>query len=208
MDIIPGILTDKEFKYFKESTYAALAAVSADILSNALNAYIDSPEADSDVVESLQEYMGSLLERYRLNKRVLDEDTISYIDSLVPETMASQDVDYTQIVEKLQFLEDSYTNLVISVAPRNRRLFDNFLKEILDVLICMHNKGVSPAYPDIMDRIKGNQFLFYSPNEKTRVTKVSRVVSARRRWTLTLNGAKYLLYCQEHGIGLQERRRF
>ncbi len=208
MDIIPGLLTETEFRFFDSDTYEALTAVASDIVCDQINQYIDSPDADSAIVDALEAHMGDILSRFRLNKRIIDEKVIDYIDSLVPETLAQQDVDYQQIIDKLQFLEDNYTSIVINVTPSKKQDYENFVSAIFKVTCSMRSQGVNTTYPDLVSAIEDNKFIFYTPGQKTRTTKVNRVLSTRRKWTMALNGSRYLLYCQEHDIDAAERRRF
>ncbi len=208
MDVIPGILTERELRYFTDEDYHALAGVSAEIVCNHINNYIDDANSDPEIVNRLQTNMGSLLARYRLNKRVTDEDTIAYIDSLVPEALPQQSDEYQNVIDRLQFLEGNYTSIIVTIPPRKKPMYMDFLSSLLSVLDRMSKDEVSPTYGNLLQRIDANKFMFYVPNEKTRTTRMNRIISTRRKWTLALNGARYLQYCQENGIGAAERRRF
>ena len=208
MDIIPGILTDHEFRYFEEKDYRALEKVADDVICRFLNDYMACPEADQGVKSDLERYMGAKLRCYALSSYVLNEKLVEYVDSIAPEAMAFQNVDYQQIVDRLQILEDDYSSLIFDVMPRKKEHYNEFLKCVTDVVQRMLKSGTTTVYQNVTERIRANSFLFYTPNEKGRRTGISKLSATKRKWTIALNGAKYLIFCNNNGIDVPERRRF
>lgn len=208
MDIIEGILTDKELKYFNEEAYAALADVVDVTLCESIYDYVNSPDADPSIVANLYKYLKTKIDSYEVEKYVRDNNILAYIDTLSPETMALQPMDYQTIIDKLDFLADNHSSILSVTVPRTKAMYTRFIKAVKEVLNDMSKAKVSPTYNNVIGRINANSFIFYVPGEKSRTTPVAKVGRTRRKWIVALNGAKYLKMCTERNIDVADRRKF
>lgn len=208
MTIIPGLLTDKEFAYFKPEDYAALGKLLNDVLASYLRAYVDNPKADSYVADCIQQFLGSLIESLTFHNILLEKGIIDLVAYITPEALIGENIDTKDAYEKLKFLEDNITKLRMSIPVRKREDWEDFRQCMIIVVSRMRDAGVSPSHPDLISLLDSNKFIFYKPNERPHSTKSGIISSKRRQWTMCLRGIEFLNHCNEKNIPVLSRRVF
>lgn len=208
MDVFPELLGELEFKFFSPETYEALKGVLDDTLSKDIKDYMENPEADPEVVDCMEQFLGPTLTSMTMHFVLQEKGIIDLIHGLVPETLPSTKVDLDDLIEKLSFLEQNSDKLMTSIPKRNRAAWETFLNSMHGVVSRMREAGVNTTYSNLIARLEANKGVFYVPNGTSHGTKCSAVSMRRRQWLLSLRGAEFMQYCNEHGVNYKDRRRF
>lgn len=208
MDVFPELIGELEFSFFSPSDYLALRGVLNDVLANDIRKYMKDPRANPAVVDSISKYIGSTIESLTMHFIMKENGTLDLVRSLVPETLPSSNIDLDDLIGKLTFLEQNESKLMSVIPGRKRADFDVFMGAIKAVLDRMSLSGTKPTYPDVLNRIKANSFVFYSPNEKSYATGSNIVSLKKRQWTTVLRGAQFMQRCNKENISYPERRKF
>ena len=208
MDVIPGLLGEAEFREFTDTDYAIFGDILDDKLAKYIRDYINNPEADPEIVKSIKNNMGDLVKSLTLHFELQDRGIIKMLESLSPETITLPECDLDSIEESLEFLTNNSNILRYDIAPRTKESYSQFISMIEKVITRMQMNGVATTYPNLLKRIDSNKFVFYIPNDKGHTTSCGIVASKSKQWQSCLSGIKYLKYCNEHGIGVLNRRNF
>lgn len=208
MDIFPNLIGEAEFALFTEQDYLALSGVLNDTLAKYIKDYIENPEANPEVVSAIVSNIGHLVDSLTFHYVLIDKGIIELIGKLSPETLVSSNADFDTIKEKLKFLEDNIGKLRVTITARSKAAYDSFRTSISGVLARQKEAGIEPSYPNLLERIEGNKFAFYVPNDKGHPTGTAVVNSRRRVWVMCLRGLEYKEYCDNHGINYIKRRLF
>lgn len=208
MDVIPSLLGETEFREFTKSDYAVFGDILDDNLAKYIKDYMNNPNADPEIVESIKSNMGGLIKSLTIHFELQDRGIIKMLESLSPETITLPECDLDSIEESLEFLVDNYNNLKLDIAPRSRENYNQFISMLKGVVARLQDKGIPTTYPNLLKRIESNKFVFYIPNDKGHTTSCNIVVTKSKQWKSCLSGIKYLKYCNERGIGILNRRSF
>lgn len=208
MDIIPQILTEREFSEFSWEDYRALQNVLDDTLSKYIKDYISNPEADATIVEAITTYLGPTIESLTFHYDLQERGILDLVSKLSPENLLTTNLDLNDIYAKLSYLEQNVDKLRTMIPGRTKESFNDFLEAIKGVVRRMADKGLQPTYPDVIKRIENNKFIFYVPNDKGHRTGSNVINSRRRQWTMCLRGIEFTKYCEEHNYNYFQRRAF
>jgi hypothetical protein len=208
MDIFPNLLGDAEFRNFTQQDYAVLSGVLNDTLAKYLSDYIKNPEADPKVVQDIKDNLNDYIESLTFHFILRENGTLDLIGKISPETILSSGADLNDIYTKLKYLEDNISKLRTFIPPRTKTNYTDFVQMISRVVGTMIANNQQPTYPDIMQRIGSNKFVFYIPGDSGHNTGTGIVNSRRRQWTMCLRGLEYKKYCDDNGINLFRRRVF
>lgn len=208
MDIFPKLLSDKDFMYFTEGDYYALGKVLDEVTASYLLGYINHESADSKVKEDIQTYLGTTISSLTFHVKLKESGLVDLVRNLSPESLAVTDVDLDNLIDRLSFLEENVDKIRTIIPARNAKDYQEFYACMSGVVARMALEGNCPTYPDVLERIKANKFLFYTTGEKDHPTGVGIINSKRRQWTIALNGARWLKYCKENGVDTVARRKF
>lgn len=208
MDVFPELIGEKELSYYTPSDYLALRGVLNDVLARDVVAYTKNPLANPGVVKAIEENLGSALESLTMHFTLMENGTFDLVKSLVPETLATASVDYDDLIERLTFLEENANKLLTVIPGRKRIDYDKFRASIAAVVERIRQAGDTPTYPDLLQRVDENSFVFYVPNEKDHSTFSGVINQRKRQWTTVLQGARYIKRCNEEKVSYPDRRRF
>lgn len=208
MDIFPELLGENEFKCFTEKHFEALKDVLNDVLAKCIKDYIESPDADAEVVQAIEKYLGPTIESMTMHIVMKENGVLDLVRGLVPENLPTMDIDLDELIDKLKFLEDNSPKLMTSIPKRTRDSWDMFFCSMKDLDNVMKAAGIPRTYNDFVERIKENQFVFYIPNAKATSTGSQAVNLKRRQWIISLRGAEFMKYCNAKNIPFYERRLF
>lgn len=200
MDILPKILGEKEFKHFTKSDYAALSSVLDDVTARYLQDYCANPNADKEVVTAIEENLSGSITSLTFHLELKKRGLIDLVQGLAPESLVYADVNLDELIEKLSYLEEHQGDIKSTIPGRCKDDFRRFEAAVSGVISRIYASGSTPTYPDIMERLSANKFLFYQTGEKEHTTGVGILNSKKRQWTLALNGAKWLKYCNERNL--------
>lgn len=208
MDVLPGLLGDKEFSYFTPTDYMALKGVLNDTLASHIKDYTNSPMANPSVVSSIQQFLGPTIESLTFHEVLIERGIPELIQSTMPQHLATSGIDLDELLDKLTFLEENEDKLLTTIPARSKEDWKTFLSAMSKVESRMRSSGDKPTYTEWIKRIEANSRVFYAPREKERETG-NRVFSTRKRqWMTTLRGAQYIKRCEEENIPYHERRKF
>lgn len=208
MDVFPSLIGEKEFSYFSPADYMSLRGVLNDALAKDIRDYMSNPLANPAVVENINKHLGSVIDSLTMHFVLSENGTLDLVRGLVPETLPSSNADLDKLIEQLSFLEQNESKLMSTIPGRKRADYDRFLSSIEDVLIRMAQVKDEPTYPDILERIEANSFVFYTPNEKAHSTGSQAISLRKRQWMTVLRGAQFMKRCNEENIPYPERRKF
>lgn len=209
MDVFPDLIGEAEFMFFNDATYSALEGVMDDLVASYLDTYCKDPNANPDIVNSIQEHLGTQIKSLIFHLVLKDKGIVDLITHLSPETVLQlESDDLNNIYDKLKYLNDNINYLMPSIPGRTKEAWSTFYDEFCHVLMRQRSAGVSPTYPNIKERLEANKFVFYVPNSKGHSTYTGIVNSKRRQWTMCLHGIEYDRYCAEHNIQENQRRAF
>lgn len=208
MDVLPNLIEESIFANFTSKDFEAVAGVMNDAIAKDLDNYTKNPDADPMVVDKIKMFLGNIIENFTMHFILQEKGTIELVQGLMPTNLASSGVDLDKLIEQLKYLEDNAGRLMSKMPARSKEDFDRF-RDALSKTICrMNAAGTPPTRSDTLKRIDANRFVFFVPNAKPSYTGCGVIMSKRNNWMISLRGAEYLKYCQEHNISYNDRRAF
>lgn len=208
MDIIPGLITDKEFKYFEVDDYVALGKLLNDMSAKYIKSYMENPDADKRVVDYMENFLGTIIESMTFHFTLQEKGIIDLVTYITPEALVGSDINYDDAYEKLKFLEDNIDKLRMMIPIRNKDDWTAFRSRMDNLVLRMRAANDAPTYPDFLDRLDVNKFVFYKPNEKSHSTRSGIISSKRRQWAMCLRGIEFIRHCESNNIPVLNRRVF
>lgn len=208
MDVINNILGEKELSYFNSDDFGNFLGVMDDNVARQVKRYLNSPEADQNIVDYAKKYIGDRVESLTMHFTLQEMGITQLLSKLSPEVLLSSEADIDDIYDKLKFLEQNVDKLLVTIPARPKSAFEQFKTSVQNVIIRMGQAGEAPTYPEIPERIAANMVLFYKPNDKGHSTGAGIVNSRRNSWLQCLRGIEYTKYCDEHGVNAVDRRAF
>lgn len=207
IEIIPGVLYDSDFRFFDEQTYSAMYYVLDDVLCNHLATYTENPNADAAIVENINKYYGKIIQSYQLPRKLKEMGILDLVYNLTPQSLLNLDIDIDNVIEKIGYLYDKSKDIVVTYGVRKREHYDNLCAALTAVARRKRDAGCYDN-PEMLKAVTDNSFLFYTAHERLRSTGLSAINDRRRSWLVSLRGAQFLKYCNEHNIPTNERRAF
>lgn len=203
--VIPQLISEEDFLYFNEETYAALLPLLDDVLCKYLSDYMSNPEANQQVVDAIDKHYHSIIESYTLPAKLEEMGVFSLVATITPQAVVNLDIDRNEVIEKLSFLDKHCAKTISSVQPRTAANYHIFEQELEKVAM---RKPFVNENPNMLQMVKSNSFIFYMSHEKLRKTGMGLVNSRRRSWIVSLRGAEFLNYCESKNIPVNVRRLF
>lgn len=208
MDIFPNLIGETEFKYFDEGTYSAMKGVLDEVTAKYLLDYINNPAALPDIVSAIKGNLGHTIDELTFHIVLKERGVVELVRNLSPESLPTVSIDLDELISSLTFLENNIDKVRTTIPARTSSGYHTFVDSMSCVMTRILMSGETPTYPDIMDRIKANKFLFYTTGEKDHSTGVGILSSKRRQWVVALNGARWMKYCNDSHVSQVERSKF
>ena len=208
MIIIPNMLGEAEFREFTEEDYSVLRKLLNAPLCKYLYEYCKDPECDKELAQRIEDQLGSTIYSYTLQYFLIPDGTVELVKNIVPQTIIRSDTDLDDLIAKLERLKDLEQYLVPQIPARSSQDFKKFMGILSRVEVALAIRGESTTFPDMCKRIKVNSYVFYAQHEKPQSTGIGLLLSKRDKWLISLQGAKYTKYCNEKGIGSENRGSF
>lgn len=208
MDVIPGLLGEKECSFFNPTDFDALRGVLNDALAKDIKEYLSNPMANPAVVNNLNLYLGETLESLTFHFVLQEMGIADLLQTVMPQHLATSGVDLDEVLEKLTFLEQNESKLLTTIPARTKVDWDRFLAAMTNVQFRMSQAGEKTTYPNWVQVLKANSFAFYVPREKPVETGNKVFATRKRQWITTLRGAQYIKRCEQENIPYHARRRF
>lgn len=208
MDVINGILGEKEFSYFTESDFGRFVKVMDDTVANMVMSYLTDPAANPTIVQHIQHHIGDILRVRTLHKQLHEDGTLQLLRTISPETILSAEIDLDVVYAKLKDLNEISGDILSYMPAREKEDFNAFCGAVDSVLIRIREAGDKPTYPEVKKRLQANSFLFYKPNDRGHATGVGIINYSEQRWKECLHGIEYMRYCEGNGISPIARRAF
>lgn len=208
MDIFPQLIGEKEFRYLTPDDYGAIDGILDEVTAGYLLTYINHPAAENTIKSDIVRYLKPSIDSLTFHTKLKDEGYVDLVKNLNPESLAISDVDLDNLITKLSFLEENASKIKSTIPARTSQAYKDFYAAMSGVSTRMKISGIELTYPDMLDRIAANKFLFYTTGEKDHPTGVGILNSKRRQWTIALKGAKWLKYCKSRNISVAERSKF
>lgn len=208
MDVIHGILGEKEFLYFTKEDFDAFVKVLDDTVANMVIKYTEDSAADQNVVNHINDHIGDVLRIRTLHKRLQEKGVPQMLKTISPETILTAEVDIDEVYNNLKDLESVSDDIMSFMPARKKSDFELFKKHIDMVLSRIIANHERPTYPEIPARIKANSFLFYKPNDRGSGTGVGIINATKSAWRQCLRGIEWDRYCRSHSISPIVRRAF
>lgn len=211
MDVVKGLLSENEFRLFKSEDYTALENLLDDSLANQILNYINGEGQDPYVLDSIKCFLMPTIETLTFPLKLHSEGYVDMISKLSPQVIVSttQDPEYIKkLHSQLRFLEANFEKITARTPARSRADYDKFLGRMQALVTRSMCENQELTYPNLIQRIEANKFVFYSPQDKGHSTMLGNITRRRREWTLCLRGLDYKEYCDASGIPANLRRVF
>lgn len=206
MDVIPGVLGEKEFTFMNDDTLKSLGPLVDDKMATILEKYMADPNADQGVVNRIRYCIGDDIEKHSFHFQVIDSGVVNNIRTLNITTLAYSQIDLDEFEKQLQFLEDNKNKMYAYIEPRSKKDFEVFLKNITELNKSM--SGLPRDYTNLPERVMANKDFFYSPREKSRPTRLGMIINRSRDCSMALAGIKFIKYCNTKEVPDWMRREF
>ena len=208
MDVIPELIEEAIFAEFTPADFENLSKVMSETLAQEMRDYINNPAADSYVVDKIQTFLGDTINVFVLDSIMEERGIYALVNSLVPQNLSSSNVDLDNLIKELSFLEENAAKLMLKLPTRSKADWEKFYRSLSDTIARLKAKGVKLERENTLSIVDANRFVFYIPNAKGVFTNAGVVSSKKRQWVLSLRGAQYIKYCNEHNIPYLNRRSF
>lgn len=208
MDVIMGLIGEKECSYFTPTDYNKLRGVLNAELSRDIKEYLSNPGANPSVVEAINLYLGDALEILTFHFTLQEKGIPELLQTVMPQHLTTSGVDLDEVLEKLTFLEQNESKLLTAIPARTKEDWESFLSAMRGVESRIVAAGDKPTYANWGKRLQSNSFAFYTPREKPVDTGNRLFAIRKRQWVTTLRGAQYIKRCEQEGIPYHERRSF
>lgn len=207
--IIPGLLYDDDFKYFDDTTYAALDGVMNDIIAKMIKAYIDNPNAEPEIVEAINAHVGKSVISYTLHLEFEKRKIFDLLKTIQPDTLVQTDAAYKEkVLNDLEFVYNNVDNIVTVIPARTRKQLTEWRSALSMVGMRMSAAGTNWKVPDMFYRLEANSDLFYSAREKDRNLPTNSIISLRDKWMMALRAIQWDNYCNSKGVAFDKRTAF
>lgn len=206
MDVIPGVLGEKEFTFMDDETLKSLGPLVDDKMATILKRYMADPQADQGVVQRILNCIGDDIDKHSFHLQVADSGVINNIRTLTITTLAYSQLDLDEFEQQLQFLEDNKNKMHAYIEPRSKKDFEVFLKNITNLNKAMC--GLPRDYTNLPERVLANKDFFYSPREKSRPTRLGMIINKSKDCSMALSGIKFIKYCNKKEVPDWMRREF
>lgn len=211
MDVINGLLSESEFRLFSAEDYQALQNLLDDSLASQILAYVSGTGQDPFVLDNIKCFLLPIVESLTFPAKLHEEGYVEMVAKLSPQVLVStvQDPEYLKDVhKKLRFLEANYDKVTSRTPTRTRSDYTEFITRMGTLVSKAFVQNVELTYPDLVQRIEANRFVFYSPQDKGHSTLLGNITRKHRECTLCLRGLDYKEYCDSKGIPANLRRLF
>ena len=205
MVIIPAIMGEAELSLFTPEDFKVFKKLLNAPLCKYLKEYMESADANPDVVARLKEEVGPIVESYTLQYEFVPDGTVEMVNTLIPQNIVKSDGTLNTLIERLSKLKDREHLLVATIPARNSKDYKDFLVIVNSVLLKQSQLGITPTFPDVMKRLKANSYVFYTQHEKPQATGLGALIRQRNKWLISLRGAQYTKYCDENNISIEKR---
>lgn len=190
--VIEGLIGEQEFLYMSKETMEALSHLIDDYLGEMILAYVNKPDANTEVVSRILEELGDAL--YTATFNVDIDSDLATVCKTSTELMGDIDIDRTATIEKLRWLSGNKMFLRPFLPPRSKADFDTFMKGLSMI---EYPDGVSPS-PRLLSTMKNNSMLFYKRNEKPRNTGLGYLSTRADDWEMKLEALMFSVYKSRH----------
>lgn len=208
MEIFPNLLSETEFKLFTAETYSALKGVLDDVLCGYLREYLAQPNTDAYVVDCIQNFLGHTIETMTFHNVLKERGIVELVSKISPETILSAEMNLKDAREKLEFLYANEGKCLTHIPSRTKEAWETFYAAMENLVARALATGETLQYPDLVERVKANKFIFYIPNGKSHSTGCGVINSRRRQWLICLRGLQYMEYCDANNVSAVARRVF
>ena len=206
MDVIPGILGEKEFAFMDDETLKSLGPLVDDKMATILKKYLSDPQADKSIVQRIVTLIGDDIEKHSFHLQVINSGVINNIRTLAITALACSQINLDEFEEQLQFLEDNKGKMRAYIEPRSKKDFEAFFKHITELNKSMC--GLPRDYTNLPERVMANRDFFYSTKEKRRQTRLGMVINKSTDCAMALSGIKFIKYCNQKEVPDWLRREF
>lgn len=209
MDVFPDLVGENEFLFFDDETYKALENVMDDLVASYLKTYCANPDANPVIVNAINEHLSSKIKSLTFHLDLQERGIVDLISKLSPESILTLDpMEIEDIKKQLTYLNDNISYLMPNIPGCSKQDWANFLDAFTKAIARQSTAGVRPTYPNPVQRLVANKFVFYVPNSKGHSTRTGIINSKRRQWTMCLHGIRYNEYCEANHIDPAVRRAF
>lgn len=201
MDIIQDILSESEALNMPMDTLSAFVRLFNVNMNQKVEEYMNTPDADPDVVEKLNMCVGDLVTESTFHLKVKDRDTKALLMKNnmrdLPVLVYTHEVNVDDFIAELKWLSDNEDRLRSTLPTRTGDMYKDALKAITDF-----QKNKSYDHPhDLVHIMKMyRSTLFCPPHAKPQSTGMRSLSLNKNRWKMQLRAAEYLKYCMENGI--------
>lgn len=210
MDIIEGILSEEELRYFDEDGYEAFNKVLDDVLAETLLEYITGTGQDPEVLASVKKHMGRTITNLTFPKTVKDMGVIGMIRMLsIPAIVRGvySDESLATILTQLQFLENNFDKIHMRSPIRTAKEFRDFESALNRAIISGTAAGAKLNYTNT-NALRANSFLFYTPRDTGKSLGLDSLITGHTTWRKYLMCILYKNACDRFGVPAVERRDF
>jgi hypothetical protein len=185
MDILQGLISEREFMDMSDSTVEAFARLLDDKLSMRIFAYYNNEGADAEVKQRIDAKLMPTIERMLFNKAVEERGLVELVTRISLDELKYLNIDRAKAVRDLEWLSANKDKLKAYIEPRRKEDFEAFLEDL--------------SKP-IRIKVKQNIEMFYNRYERSRRTGVGSLITQSVTWEMALKGLKYLAYLESIGI--------
>ena len=200
MDIIPSLISDADIMYMPDSLLIAFSKVFDDILAGKFAEYMKHPDSNPVVVGRLETIIGDSIKSHTFHNEVINSGARDIIMNISVETLAYKPMDYSLLLNTLTWAKKHRPYMRATIDPRSRSNYQSLEKEagLFDAKATL--EGYPLVYPHLCERSKANKKLFYSPNEKSKGTRIGALVRKAQDCDIALLGVQYVQYCNENNV--------
>ena len=201
MDVIKGFLSEQEVLDMPVQTLVAFSKTFSVNMKKYVSEYIDSPEANKDVVDKLSVTIGDDVAistfHYIVHgkgiPKLLYETRLTNLAQLVQDN----EIDLHEYIDTLNWLTENESKIKPEIAPRNK---DNYAVALSAIKEFMTDKTVHHDHNIAELMVTYKDSLFCPKREKAHSTGMAKLVDNKKDRKLQLKAAEYHLCCQENNI--------
>lgn len=201
MIILEDFLDEAEVLDMPDDTLVAFVKTFGEDLYQALAEYMDSPEANPEVLNKLQDTVGDIVVRNTFHNQVNDKGLKATIYNcrlkVLPDMIYSHRIDADELIQDLTWLDGNTGNLFATLPVRTKTMFEYAQAKIIEY---ERNPDYAHVNSISENMTKWKNILFLPKRKNAKATGMRNLSMNKNRWRMQLKAAEYLKYCVEHGI--------
>lgn len=209
IDVLPGVLTEDEIGAFDmmPTMWDSLRNIINIPIANMIQSYLNNTEANAEIQQKVRDKLYDVVKPYVMDKILKEAGVFDTIHENRPYYL-DESSNLTAVINSMDIIYAEYGNIKTELHSPTNDDFMDFLQSLdtFETFLIINAPNVL-THKDMRKRVIANKTLYYTKDD-TNLSMVQNIVRRKQDWEEMYKGAKYMRYCNMHGIHKQQREVF